>query len=183
MNICVFCGANRGKSATTISQVEKLMDLLIAQNATLVYGGGKTGLMGLIADRFLQAEAPVIGVRPTKLIELDDADAGITLMIVGNDMFELMSNWSELADVFVALPGGIGTLDEMIEVYTQVKIGFAQKLCTVLDVDGFYQGLQQLLEQMVQSGFLKEVDRQLLHIHEDPHQLADLIVQYQSTSP
>lgn len=116
MNICVFCGANLGKSATIISQVEKLMDLLIAQNATLVYGGGRTGLMGLIADRFLEAEAPVIGVRPTKLIEDEDAHAGITQMIVVKDMFERKAKMMELADVFIALPGGVGTLDEMIEV-------------------------------------------------------------------
>ena len=178
MNICIFCGANTGNSPTIITQVEKLVDLLIAQHSTLVYGGGKTGLMGLIADQYLQGGREVIGVRPTKLIEDEDAHPGITQMIVVKDMFERKAKMMELADVFIALPGGVGTLDEIIEVYTQVKIGFADKLCTVLDVNSFYDGLQQLLKQMVNNGFLKEADRRLLHIYKHPDQLASLINDY-----
>ena len=182
MNICIFCGANTGNSPAIIKQVEFLMDLLIAQNARLVYGGGKSGLMGLIADRFLSAGAEVIGVRPTKLIEDEDAHEDITEMIVVKDLFERKAKMMELAKVFIALPGGAGTLDEIIEVYTHVKIGFAEKLCMILDVDGFYQGLETLLEKMVNTGYLKEADRQLLRISDSPNELVAQINAYMSRS-
>lgn len=172
MNICIFCGANTGNNPNIIAQVNKLMDLLIAQQATLVYGGGKSGLMGLIADQFLAAGRPVIGVRPEKLIRDEAAHLGINEMMVVRDMFERKAKMMELADVFIALPGGAGTLDEIIEVYTQVKIGFTSKLCTVLDVDGFYAGLRQLFDQMVASGYLKEKDRALLQFYPDADSLA-----------
>ena len=178
MKICIFCGANRGNDPRIIEAVEELMDLLLAQGSTLIYGGGKTGLMGLIADRFIVAGQPVIGVRPKKLIEDEAAHLGIDEMMVVESMFERKAKMMELADVFIALPGGVGTLDEIIEVYTQVKIGFTDKLCTILDVDGYYEGLDILLRQMITKGFLKEADRPLLHFHQKPDTLAAQIASF-----
>lgn len=178
MNICIFCGANTGNSPAIIEAVEALMDLLIAQEANLVYGGGKSGLMGLIADQFLAAGQPVIGVRPEKLIQDEDAHTGITQMFVVKDMFERKAKMMELADVFIALPGGAGTLDEIIEVYTQVKIGFADKLCTVLNTNNFYEGLQILFDKMVETGYLKANDQSILYFHDTPDTLAKQISSY-----
>lgn len=178
MNICIFCGANTGNSPEIIEQVNVLMSLLIAQEAKLIYGGGKTGLMGLIANQFLAADRPVIGVRPEKLIQDEDAHPGITQMFVVRDMFERKAKMMELADVFIALPGGTGTLDEIIEVYTQVKIGFTNKLCTVLNTGDFYEGLQILFDRMVNTGYLKENDRSLLYFHSTPASLAEQIGNY-----
>lgn len=175
MNICIFCGANTGNSPAIIAQVEKLADLLVAKGSRLVYGGGKSGLMGLIADRFLEGGAEVIGVRPTKLIEDEDAHTGITEMIVVKDLFERKAKMMDLSEVFIALPGGAGTLDEIIEVYTQVKIGFADKQCMVLDVNNFYAGLHQLFDQMVATGYLKEKDLALLRFYPDAESLATAI--------
>ena len=179
--ICIFCGANPGNNPRITDHVEELCVLLIEQGFDLVYGGGKDGLMGLIADRFLAAGRRVIGVRPKKLIEGEGSHLGLTKMIVVKDMHERKAQMMDEADLFIALPGGVGTLDEIMEVYTQVKIGFFDKFCGVLNTDYFYQGLELLLDNMVKHGFLQQNDKAKLQIEDTPQALLDRMVKWKSS--
>ena len=174
--VAIYCGANTGNSKVILEQVHELIALLIQHNFDLVYGGGKTGLMGIIADQFLASGKKVIGVRPEKLIKEEDAHAGLTELIVVKGMHERKTKMMDLADVCIALPGGVGTLDEIIDVYTQVKIGFVEKVCGILNVEGHFDGLDILLKRMVETAFLKEADRQVLHIEESPAALMAAIL-------
>jgi len=160
--ICIFCGANSGNSESIIRETKSLTQALIKMDFDLVYGGGKSGLMGLIANQFLASNKKVIGIRPSKLIEDEDAHTNLTELIVVKDMFERKAEMMNRADFFIALPGGVGTLDEIMDVYTNVKIGFSDKFCALLNIEGFYQGLTDQLATMVEKSFLKPPDRDLL---------------------
>ena len=174
--ICIYCGANTGNNPVIIQEITKLIGLLIQQDFDLVYGGGKTGLMGIIADQFLAANRQVIGVRPTKLIADEAAHEGLTELIVVKDMSERKRKMIELSDAFIALPGGVGTLDEIMDVYTQVKIGFLDQFCGILNVADYYEGLEILLKNMVDKGFLRATDKQLLHIESSAQELLERLV-------
>ncbi len=160
--VCIFCGANTGNSEVILAQTKALIQNLIAMDFNLVYGGGKSGLMGLIADQFLTSGKKVIGIRPAKLIKDEDVHSDLTELKVVTDMFERKSQMMERADFFIALPGGVGTLDEILDVYTNTKIGFADKFCALLDVEGFYKGLNDQLSTMVEKSFLSLTDKNLL---------------------
>jgi len=169
--VCIYCGANTGNSEEIVAQTIQLCDLLIAQDFDLVYGGGETGLMGIIAQQFLSQGRKVIGIRPQKLITDESAQSGLTELIVVKDMHERKGKMIALADVCIALPGGVGTLDEIIDVYTQVKIGFLDKFCGILNVNNYYKGLEVLLANMVEKGFLKTDAKDLLCIANSPEAL------------
>lgn len=144
---------------------------LIQENFDLVYGGGITGLMGVVAEEFLKAGKEVIGVRPEKLIKDEAVKDNLSKLIVVKDMYDRKSKMVELSDLFIALPGGVGTLDEIIEVFTLLKIGFINKPCGIFDPDNYYNGLQVLLDRMVEDGFLSNEDMSLLKICDDPKEL------------
>lgn len=173
--IGIYCGANTGTSPEIILQTKQLCSLLIQQEYDLVYGGGKTGLMGIIAQEFLSHGREVIGVRPQKLIEDEDQHEGLTQMIVVHGMSERKAKMIDLSDAFIALPGGVGTLDEIIDVYTQVKIGFLDKPCAILNVNNYYEGLKVLLKHMVGMGFLTEKGHGLLQIGDSPEAVMEMI--------
>lgn len=151
-----------GTSPEIISEVDILIQSLIGKGYDLVYGGGKDGIMGHIADKFLAADQQVIGIRPEKLIADEPPCEDLTELIVVKDMYERKALMIEQSDIFIGLPGGIGTLDEVLEVFTHVKIGYIDKFCAVLNVDGFYKGLDAMLDQMVTDGFLKFEEKALL---------------------
>ena len=178
--VCIYCGANTGNSKEIVEQTIQLCDLLIAQGFDLVYGGGETGLMGIIAQQFLAKGRKVIGVRPQKLIVDESAQSGLTELIIVKDMHERKGKMIALADVFIALPGGVGTLDEIIDVYTQVKIGFLDKFCGILNVDDYYKGLEILLANMVEQGFLKTAAKDLLCIANRPETLMAAINDFET---
>jgi len=176
--IAIFCGANPGKDPIILEQATRLVDLLAAQNFDLIYGGGDFGLMGLIADRFLEHGQTVIGIRPRRLIEQENAHKGISEMIVVEDMFERKAKLMELADAFISLPGGIGTLDEMVEVFTHIKIGYYQKFCGALNTNNYYEGLSIMLDRMVNDHFLSAKDRQILCLASSPEKLVAHLLAY-----
>ncbi|MEM1136672.1 MAG: TIGR00730 family Rossman fold protein [Bacteroidota bacterium] len=178
--VCIFCGANTGTSPEIIKQAEQLSDLLIQKGYSLIYGGGKDGLMGIIANKFIAAEKEVIGIRPDKLIKDENVHSVITQLIVVKDMHERKAKMIEMSDIFIALPGGIGTLDEIIEVYTQTKIGFISKFCGILNTNDFYEGLEILLHKMVKFSFLKEEDKKALYLAKTPEALVNKILNYES---
>ncbi|PHN03191.1 LOG family protein [Flavilitoribacter nigricans] len=170
--VCIYCGAHSGNSEAIVTQARELAALLANRGFDLVYGGGNSGLMGIVANEFLQADRKVVGIRPQKLIRDEFAHPGITELIVVQDMHERKLKMIDAADIHIALPGGAGTLDELIEVFTQTKIGFVRKTCAILNTDHYYDELLAFFDKMVRFAFLRPEDRNLLVVENSP---ADLV--------
>ena len=159
MNITVYLGAKEGTDPELKKAVQKLGEWIGASGNALVYGGSKSGLMGAIADSVLEAHGEVIGVEPEFFIKDEFQHEGLTKLIVTKDMFERKSKMIELGDVFIAFPGGTGTLEEITEVMSQVSLGQLSAPCILYDLDGYYCHLKALLDHMIASG-LSSPERQ-----------------------
>lgn len=170
-SIAVFCGSNFGNESLYLNQTVRLADLLVNQNITLIYGGGAVGLMGALADRVLEIGGTVIGVIPEKLSKAEIAHKGLTALHVVGTMHERKALMADLSDGFIALPGGIGTLEEIIEVFTWTQLGFHNKPCGLLNIGGFYDKLYSFLEEMQGKGFLSSYHLESLLIDSDPQTL------------
>ena len=155
MRICVYAGSNPGAKAAYAEAAGDLARLLAERGIGVVYGGGKVGLMGILADTALAAGGEVIGVIPQDLIDREIGHTGLTELHVVGSMHERKALMAELSDGFVALPGGAGTLEELIEIYTWSQLGLHDKPMGVLNVAGYYDGLAALLDHAVQEGFLR----------------------------
>jgi uncharacterized protein (TIGR00730 family) len=152
-SICVFCGSSLGNDLI-YQQIAQATGLAIAQQGqTLVYGGGRSGLMGVVADSAIAAGGQVIGIIPQALVDRELAHTGLTELYVVKDMHERKTKMAELADAFVALPGGAGTMEEIFEQWTWNQLGIHQKPCAFLNVEGFYDGLIQTIQDSVDRGF------------------------------
>jgi uncharacterized protein (TIGR00730 family) len=173
MRVCVYAGSNPGSDPAYAEATRALGAELAARGIGLVYGGGKVGLMGVIADTVLAAGGEAIGVMPQALIDREIGHPGLTELKVVHSMHERKALMAELGDAFVALPGGIGTLEELIEVYTWSQLGIHDKACGVLNVRGYYDGLATLLDHAVAEGFLRAQHRAVLSFAEDPAHLLD----------
>lgn len=154
--VCIFCGARTGNSPEIIAKTKELVAELAAQEYDLVYGGGSSGLMGLIADEFLAHGREVIGVRPVILLSEEITHQGVTRMIETEDMFIRKQKMVELSDSFIALPGGVGTLDEIVEVFTLNKVKHIQKPCAVYNIHGFYDKLVELMTTFVEYDYMDQ---------------------------
>ena len=162
-SVCVYCGASTGSDPVYAEAAVELARALAARGLRVVYGGAHVGLMGLIADTALEAGAEVVGVIPKVLVEWEVAHTGLTELHVVENMHERKAKMAELADAFVALPGGIGTLEELIEVYTWSYLGIHDKPFAVLNTAGYYDGFTAFLDHAVGQGFLRpEVRARLL---------------------
>ena len=153
-SICVYCGSNAGAKPAYSDRAIALGTRLAKDGIALVYGGGNVGLMGLVADAALEAGGEVVGVIPEHLVNWEVAHKGLTRLEVVGSMHERKARMFELADGFVALPGGFGTLDEMFEMLTWRQLGLGDKPCAFLDVDGFYAPLVAMLDRMVEQRFV-----------------------------
>ena len=162
-SVCVYCGASTGSDPVYAEAAVELAQTLAAHDLRVVYGGAHVGLMGLIADTALAAGAEVVGVIPKVLVDWEVAHTGLTELHVVDDMHERKALMAELSDAFVALPGGIGTLEELIEIYTWSYLGIHDKPFAVLNTAGYYDGLTAFLDHAVAQGFLRpEVRARLL---------------------
>lgn len=139
----------------------------------LVYGGGGIGLMGVVADAALASGGEVIGVIPERLMRKEVAHSGVTEMRVTRDMHERKALMAELSDAFVALPGGLGTLEELFETWTWAQIGYHRKSLGLLEVDGYFDGLLSWLQRAVDEGFVRQVHRDMLRVSPDCELLLD----------
>jgi uncharacterized protein (TIGR00730 family) len=157
--LCVFAGSNVGARPEYAAAAAALAERMAARGIGLVYGGGKVGLMGVLADTILGAGGEAVGVMPQALVNREIAHTGLTELEVVGSMHERKALMAELADGFVAVPGGIGTLEELVEVFTWSQLGIHAKPYGVLDVAGFYAGLSGLLDHMVREGFLRAESR------------------------
>ncbi|GAA3612867.1 TIGR00730 family Rossman fold protein [Gibbsiella greigii] len=178
-NICVFCGASEGVNAAYATQARELGHTLATQGRRLIYGGGKKGLMGIVADAVLEAGGEAIGIIPERLVEAETAHRGLTKLEVVPDMHTRKARMAELAEAFIALPGGIGTLEELFEIWTWGQIGYHSKPVGLLDVQGFYQPLSNFLKHVANQGFMRHDYLATLFLSESAQTLLQQFDDYQ----
>jgi len=173
--VCVYCGSNPGTDPAWLGAGTAFGSLLAERGLGLVYGGGRVGLMGAVADAVLAGGGEVIGVIPDVLQIQERAHHGVTDLRVVGSMHERKATMAQLADAFVALPGGLGTLDELCEILTWALLGLHTKPCGLLDVSGYWGPFVALLDHTVASGFLRPEHRALLKAERDPRLLLDAL--------
>ncbi|MFN0055674.1 MAG: TIGR00730 family Rossman fold protein [Planctomycetales bacterium] len=172
-SVCVFCGSRTGHDSRYVESARQLAQGLVARGWELVYGGGRVGLMGELADATLAAGGRVIGVLPKPLATKELLHPQVTTMHIVETMHERKGLMAELSDAFVALPGGFGTYEETLEMITWGQLGIHRKVVGLLDVKGFYQPLLQLFDRAIEEGFIRAHQRQLLVTSEDPEELLE----------
>ncbi len=165
--ITVFCGSSSGNNGNYQSQAALLGKTLAGKNIELVYGGAKVGLMGTIADSVLKHKGIVVGVLPKFLKSKEIAHDRLTELILVESMHERKTKMHELSDGVIALPGGFGTMEELFEMLTWAQLGLHKKPIGILNIDGFYDPLINLLENMVEKGLLKQINRGMLIISDN----------------
>lgn len=176
--VCVFCAANPGTHPVYVERAAAMGRHLAQSKRRLVYGGGRTGLMGALADAALDAGGEVIGIMPRHLVDREVAHAGLTELRVVASMHERKSLLAELADGFLAMPGGLGTLEELFEIWTWGQLGLHSKPYGILQVEGFFAPLLEFLDQAVTAGFIRAANREMLVVDDDP---AALITRMEAT--
>lgn len=171
--ICVYCGSSPGARPEYRAAAETLGRTLARRGLGLVYGGGRVGLMGALADACLAAGGEVIGVIPEALQAWEVGHVGLTRLHVVASMHERKALMADLADGFVALPGGIGTLEELFEMWTWGQLGYHRKPLALLDVAGYFTRLEGFVAHMVAEGFLKAAHRDFILFDDDPDSVLD----------
>jgi uncharacterized protein (TIGR00730 family) len=172
--LCVFCGSSPGDRPVFAEVAKALGTLLARRGVTLVYGGASVGLMGIVADAALAAGGEVVGVIPEALFGKEVAHQGLTRLHRVHSMHERKTLMYDLSDGFIALPGGLGTLEEIFEILTWAQLGLHQKPCGFLNVEGYFDPLIAFADRMVQRRFMKEKHRSLLQVSRDPEELLRL---------
>ncbi|MFJ6413507.1 TIGR00730 family Rossman fold protein [Terribacillus saccharophilus] len=178
--IAVFCGSSVGASAAYIAAAEELGRTLAAENLTLVYGGASVGLMGAVANGSMQAGGHVIGVMPEFLEKREIAHTHVSELIVVSSMHERKAKMAELADGFIALPGGPGTLEEFFEIFTWAQLGLHKKPLGILNVEGYYDLLVSLFDRMADEQFMHEKYRTMTLSDTEPARLLEKFRQYEA---
>ncbi len=171
--ICIFTGSAIGLRTEYAAAARELGRLLVERGYGLVYGGGNIGLMAVVADAVLEHHGEAVGVIPEFLVDKELAHRGLTELRVVKSMHERKAVMAELADGFMALPGGIGTLEEFFEVLSWAQLGLHEKPCGLLSVRGYYEGIVNFLDHAVAEGFLKPKHRALLIVENTPEQILD----------
>lgn len=165
--ICVYCGSSPGRDPRYLQAATALAQVLVGNGMQLVYGGAGIGLMGAVADQVLAMGGEVIGVIPQALAQKEVMHANLSQLYITQTMHERKMRMAELADGFIALPGGIGTLEELFEIWTWAQLGFHHKPCGLLNVGGFYDPLLQFLDHITAEQFVRPQHRQLLSVDSD----------------
>lgn len=181
-NICVYCGSSSGKSPEYIESARLLGKELVKREIGLVYGGATVGIMGEIANTVLSESGKVTGVIPQSLADKEISHTGLTELKVVDSMHERKAIMADLSDGFIALPGGLGTLEELLEVLTWSQLGFHKKPCALLNVNQYYDGLRTFLDHAVNEEFLKSTHGEMLLVESNPSTLLDLMTDYQAPS-
>lgn len=173
--LCVFCGSKAGTNPHYVAEAERLAELIVERGYGLVFGGGSVGLMGTIADRVLDRGGEVVGVIPTSLARKELLHPGVADMRVVGSMHERKALMAELADGFVAMPGGYGTFEELFEVITWAQLGLHGKSIGLLNVAGYFDPLVRLIDHAIQEGFIAPQHRELVVVEERAEPLLDAI--------
>lgn len=177
MRICVFCGSSPGKNPAYARSARETGAALAARGIELVYGGGRVGMMGVVADSVLAAGGTAIGVIPRALEEREIAHQGLTTLHVVGSMHERKALMAELSDAFLALPGGFGTFEEFCEVITWSQLGIHRKPCGLLNVTGYYDPLISMFDRSVEAGFVSPLNRTIVRAAENVEEILDLLAQ------
>jgi hypothetical protein len=173
--VCVFCGSSIGSNPNHVVAAEKLGARLAAEGVELVFGGGGIGLMGKLADAVLAGGGAVIGVIPRALVDREVAHGGLTELRVVASMHERKALMADLADGFVALPGGLGTIEEFCEVLTWAQLGIHSKPCALLNVDAYFDPLLAFLDHVVDERFLTPESRALVLVAQEPEAILNVL--------
>jgi uncharacterized protein (TIGR00730 family) len=173
--ICIFCGANFNGDPVLEQAIELLAEVMVSKNITLIYGGGKVGVMGLLADAVLGRGGEVIGVIPQFLMDKEVGHTGITKLHVVDNMHQRKQMMNDLCDGIIMLPGGFGTLEEFFEVLTWLQLGLHNHPVGVLNIGGFYDLLLKQMDVMVEQRYLKPANRALVLTSADPIELVNLM--------
>jgi uncharacterized protein (TIGR00730 family) len=180
MRLCVFCGSSSGSKPIYTEMATRLGKALAQKGIWLVYGGASVGLMGAVADAVLANGGEVIGVIPEALQEKEIAHNGLSELHVVGTMHERKALMAELSDGFIAMPGGIGTLEELFEVWTWAQLGYHTKPCALFNVDGFYNSLATFLDNVVEEAFVRSKHREMLIVEHDVESLLTAIDRYEA---
>ncbi|MHA4870590.1 LOG family protein [Duganella sp. PWIR1] len=170
-SVCVYCGANAGASPRFAEEARVLARALVERNLSLVYGGGKVGLMGVIADEVLRLGGEVTGVIPTALVEREVGHMGLTRQFIVKDMHERKAMMAQLAGGFIAMPGGLGTLEELFEMLTWAQLGIHAKPIGLLNVDGYYDGLITFVRHATEQQLVRPQHAALMMVENDAEAL------------
>ena len=180
MRICVFCGSSPGNNAVYVNAAREMGRSLAAHNIGLVYGGARVGLMGAMADAVIEAGGSVVGVIPRSLAEREIQHTGLTELHVVASMHDRKSKMAALADGFIALPGGAGTLEEIFEQWTWAQLGLHLKPCGFLNVNGYFDPLRAMIDRMLADDFIRHEHASMLVFHDDP---AAIVGAFRNYSP
>jgi uncharacterized protein (TIGR00730 family) len=175
VRLCIFCGSTTGLNPAFAAAARALGAALATRQIGLVYGGGNVGLMGILADATLEAGGEVTGVIPHALVAREIAHRGVTHLHIVNSMHERKAMMAELADGFIAMPGGFGTLEEFCEAVTWTQLGVHVKPCGLLNVDGFYDALLAFLSHALAEQFLRPAHSEIVISERDPARLLDRV--------
>ncbi|MCB0218870.1 MAG: TIGR00730 family Rossman fold protein [Chrysiogenetes bacterium] len=178
--ICVYCGSSKGTDPVFEKTAVHLGELLAARGIGLVYGGGHVGLMGVIADTVLRNGGEVTGIIPHALEKRELAHHSLTELIVCGSMHERKQHFHQLSDAFIALPGGLGTFEELLETLTWMQLGIHANAVGVLNVEGYFDALLAMLGRAVSDGFLRKENRDLLIVERTPEMLLDALARYKA---
>ena len=179
-SICVFCGANFNNDPLLTEAIDQLAQVMVSRNIALVFGGGRVGVMGMIADAVLQRGGKAIGVIPEFLLNKEVGHTGLTELHVVENMHQRKQMMNDLCDGIMTLPGGFGTLEEFFEVLTWLQLGLHQKPIGILNVNGFYDFLLKQMDVMVDQRFLKPVNRELVLTSSNPIELVSLMESFKA---
>lgn len=179
--VCVYCGSNTGVRYEYAEAARELAQHLASAGVGIVYGGASKGLMGILADEMLDAGGKVVGVIPAALQAREIAHVGLTELHVVNSMHERKALMAELSDGFVALPGGFGTLEEIVEMLTWAQLRIHEKPCALLNIAGYFDGLLTYLDHAEAEGFVRPQHRRMLLVAEDAQALMRRFEEYRAT--
>ncbi|MGE5864480.1 MAG: TIGR00730 family Rossman fold protein [Rhizobacter sp.] len=182
-SLCVYCGSSPGTEPAYAAAARQVGTLIGQRGWQLVYGGGRAGLMGIVADAALAAGAPVIGVIPRSLMVRELGHGGLTELHVVDTMHQRKTLMAERADAFVALPGGIGTFEELFEVWTWRQLGYHDKPVGLLNVAGYYDPLLGFLDRSRDQGFIRDAQHELLRVSSDAGELLDRLAREADHAP
>jgi uncharacterized protein (TIGR00730 family) len=177
-SLCVYCGSSIGRMPAYAEHARALGRAFAQRGICLVYGGASVGIMGVVADAALAAGGEVIGVIPAALADKEIAHHGLTKLHVTQSMHERKALMADLSDGYIALPGGIGTLEEIFEILTWAQLGFHEKPCALLNVDGYYDALTTFLDHTVAEAFVQPLHRSMLMVEHDADVLLDRFANY-----
>jgi uncharacterized protein (TIGR00730 family) len=178
-SLCVYCGSSPGRQPAYLAAARSLAAALVERRVRLIYGGARVGVMGALADAALAAGGSVTGVIPRALAGKEIAHDGLSELIITESMHARKTIMAERSDACIALPGGVGTLEELFEAWTWTQLGFHRKPCGLLNVAGYFDALIQFVDHSVAEGYMKQIHRDILLVDDDIDRLLDRLEAYE----